>query len=101
MDEGKKSEKHKYQEKLDAIENMKDSIRKTLQEEINGLDNKNDVDQSKKINYLNQVFRLPWDSTVEPFWDIKHSANVLEGSHYGQTEVKERILEFIAKNKRV
>lgn len=61
MDEGKKSEKHKFQEKLDAVVNMKDSVRKVIQEEINGLENKNDVDASKKTNYLNQVFRLPWD----------------------------------------
>lgn len=53
MDEGKKSEKHKYQEKLDGVVHMKDSVRKVLQEEINGLENKNDVDMSKKINYLN------------------------------------------------
>ena len=59
------------------------------------------MDQAKKITYLNHVFRLPWDKTVEPFWDVRFSRDVLEESHYGMTETKDRILEFIAKNKRV
>lgn len=50
---------------------------------------------------MNQVFRLPWDKTVEPYWDVKSSRDVLEESHYGMQDTKERILEFIAKNKRI
>jgi ATP-dependent Lon protease len=47
------------------------------------------------------VFRLPWDSRVDPYWDVNFSKNLLEKSHYGMVETKERILEFIAKNKRI
>jgi len=47
------------------------------------------------------VFRLPWDKAVDPFWDVKYSTEVLNESHYGMTDTKERILEFIAKNKRI
>lgn len=101
LEDNKKSEKTKYQEKLDAVKNMPDSVRKVLQEEINGLDSKNDMEASRKTNYLTQVFRLPWDQRVEPFWDVQYSQKVLENSHYGMSETKERILEFIAKNKRI
>lgn len=52
LEDNKKSEKTKYQEKLDAVINMPDSTRKVLQEEINGLDSKSDMDASRKINYL-------------------------------------------------
>jgi len=38
---------------------------------------------------------------VEPFWNVQSSRKVLEETHYGMTETKERILEFIAKNKRI
>jgi len=65
------------------------------------LESKSEYDNSKKISYLQNVFRLPWDEKVEPFWDVSFSSNVLRKSHYGMTETKQRILEFIAKNKRV
>lgn len=53
------------------------------------------------MNYLNHVFRLPWTQRVETFWDVKYSREVLEESHFGMKEAKDRILEFIAKNKRL
>ena len=59
------------------------------------------MDTSRKTNYLTQVFRLPWDQKVDPYWDVQFSKQVLEESHYGMSETKERILEFIAKNKRI
>lgn len=90
-----------YQEKLDAIVNMKESTRKVIQEEINGLKSKSDVEGPRKLAYLNQVFRLPWDKRVDPIWDVQYSKNMLNETHYGMTETKERILEFIAKNKRI
>jgi len=65
------------------------------------LDSKNDMEGARKIQFLNQVFRLPWDSRIDPYWDVQFSKNVLNGSHYGMSESKDRILEFIAKNKRI
>jgi ATP-dependent Lon protease len=53
---------------------MPEAIRKTLQEEINGLDaHKSDSDGARKVAYLTQVFRLPWDQRTEAFWDVAHS----------------------------
>ena len=80
---------------------MPESVRKVLQEEVNTLDAKNDMEGARKVQYLNQVFRLPWDNRVDPYWDVQSSRDVLDRSHYGMTETKERILEFIAKNKRI
>lgn len=59
------------------------------------------MEASRKTQFLSQVFRLPWDKRVTPFWDVQFSREVLKRSHYGMVETKERILEFIAKNKRV
>jgi ATP-dependent Lon protease len=81
---------------------MPEVIRKQIQEEINSLDgHKSDMDSARKSQYLNHVFRLPWANRVDTFWDVKYSRDVLEESHYGMKETKERILEFIAKNKRL
>ena len=103
MSEGKASPQKKFQEKLDEIKNIPDQVRKVIQEEINQLDgeSRNEVEQSRKVAYLNNVFRLPWDSRVDPYWDVQFSRGVLEESHYGMVETKARILEFIAKNKRI
>ena len=102
LEDGKVSEKSKMQEKLNAIVNMPEATRKQIQEEINSLESsKNNHEEPKKVGYLNHIFRMPWDQRVDTFWDVKYSKNVLEESHYGMRETKERILEFIAKNKRM
>lgn len=38
LEDTKKTDKSKFQEKLDQVKNMEESVRKTLQEEIDGLD---------------------------------------------------------------
>ena len=101
LEDTKKSDRKKFQEKLDEVKNMDESTRKVIQEEIDALDSKNETETSRKVQYLNQVFRLPWDKEVDSFWDVQHSQKVLDESHYGMVDTKERILEFIAKNKRI
>lgn len=73
LQDNKKNDKEKFQEKLDEVKNMPDSVRKVLQEEINALDNKNESESSRKVQFLTQVFRLPWDKRIDPFWDVKYS----------------------------
>lgn len=70
LEDSKKSEKTKYQEILDGTKNMPTSVRKVLQEEINSLDGKNEMESSRKTQFLSQVFRLPWDKRVTPYWDV-------------------------------
>jgi hypothetical protein len=40
---------------------MEESTRNVLQEEIDVLDSKNDSESARKLQFLTQVFRLPWD----------------------------------------
>ena len=104
LEDSKQSDKSKFQEKLDAIAagSMPEATRKQIQEEINAMDaGKSDADSARKVQYLNHIFRLPWDARVDTFWDVAFSKEVLERTHYGMKETKERILEFIAKNKRM
>ena len=104
LEDNKVSDKTKFQEKLDAIplSALPEGTRKQIQEEITSLEShKSDMDAARKVAYLNHIFRLPWDARVDTFWDVKYSRSVLEESHYGMRETKERILEFIAKNKRM
>ena len=101
LEDNKQSDKAKFQEKLDGVINMPEATRKVLQEEINGLDSKADMESARRVTFLNNIFRLPWDKREDPFWDVRYSSEVLHKSHYGMIETKDRILEFIAKNKRI
>jgi len=53
LEDSKKSEKSKFQEKLDAVKNIEEATRKSLQEEVDALDAKNDTETSRKIQFLN------------------------------------------------
>ncbi|CAI2378439.1 unnamed protein product [Moneuplotes crassus] len=102
LENNKTNEKDSFQKMLDEVEEMPDRIRKIIQEEINGLESKSsDMDSARKATFLQHVFRLPWDKRIDAYWDVQFSRQVLEESHYGMVETKERILEFIAKNKRI
>jgi hypothetical protein len=52
LEENKKSEKSKYQEMLDAVVNMDKSVRKVLQEEVDSLSEKNEMETARKTQYL-------------------------------------------------
>ncbi|WP_025640217.1 endopeptidase La [Schnuerera ultunensis] len=46
--------------------------------------------------YLDWIVELPWDKETKDKVDIKKARDILNRDHYGLTDVKERILEFIA-----
>ncbi len=50
--------------------------------------------------YLDWMVSLPWQVTTTDNLDIKHARGILNEDHYGLTDVKERILEFLAVRKR-
>ena len=47
-------------------------------------------------NYLDWIRDLPWTETTKDIEDIERARKVLNESHYGLDEIKDRILEFIA-----
>ncbi len=52
-------------------------------------------------NYLDWVLSIPWNSKNQISKNIKKASDVLENDHYGLQKVKERILEYLAVQKRV
>ena len=52
-------------------------------------------------NYIDWLLNVPWDEKSKINTDIKKAANILNSDHYGLEKVKERILEFLAVQKRV
>ncbi|HIC87816.1 MAG TPA: endopeptidase La, partial [Anaerolineae bacterium] len=51
--------------------------------------------------YLDWLVDLPWNSLSEDNLDIEHARQVLDEDHYDLTEVKDRILEYLAVRKLV
>lgn len=49
--------------------------------------------------YLDWITSIPWTSATEDNLDVSHAREVLEEDHFGLSDVKERILEFLAVRK--
>jgi ATP-dependent Lon protease len=52
-------------------------------------------------NYIDWMVGVPWKKRSRVKHDLKNAENTLGKDHYGLEEVKERILEFLAVQKRV
>jgi ATP-dependent Lon protease len=46
--------------------------------------------------YLEWIVELPWNTRSNDNLDLKHASEVLDEDHYGLTDVKDRVLEFLA-----
>nr|WP_299239926.1 endopeptidase La [uncultured Halomonas sp.] len=52
-------------------------------------------------SYLDWLIAVPWKKRTRVKHDLTHAVTVLDEDHYGLEEVKERILEYLAVQKRV
>lgn len=46
--------------------------------------------------YLDWLVSLPWKVSTTDNLEIEHARNILEADHYGLTDIKKRILEFLS-----
>ena len=51
-------------------------------------------------NYLDWILSIPWGQSTEVSKNIKKAKDILENDHYGLNSVKDRILEYLAVQKR-
>ncbi len=52
-------------------------------------------------NYLDWMTELPWSSKSKINTDLNNAQKILDEDHYGLEKVKERIIEFLAVQKRI
>ena len=52
-------------------------------------------------NYLDWMTELPWSTKSKITSDLKNAQKILDEDHYGLDKVKERIIEFLAVQKRI
>lgn len=46
--------------------------------------------------YIDWVVNLPWNGRSEDILDLSHARQVLDKNHYGLSQIKERILEYLS-----
>ena len=98
--DGAISESEEYKEQIRAIGFTEDIERKLLRECDRLMKMQSSSPESAVIrNYLDKVISLPWSYCTEENLDIEHAQNVLDNDHFGLSDVKERIIEYLAVRK--
>lgn len=52
-------------------------------------------------NYVEHLIELPWDKSTKTNKDLLKAQKILDKDHYGLDKIKERIIEYLAVQKRV
>lgn len=98
--DGLQADIDKYEEKLGAL-TLPEEIRTKIEKEISRLKKTSTASpESGTIRgYIETVLDLPWGVETKENLELKKASAVLEKDHYGLTEVKERVLEYLAVKK--
>lgn len=93
----KQTEVSLYEEKIESLQ-IDEKIKSKFRNEIKkySYTSETNPDSSVIRNYLETVINLPWNKSSEDEKDIKKIKKILDKSHYGLTETKQRIIEYIA-----
>ena len=81
--------------------NYPDYISKRLSDEINRYELTSPTSPEMSIirNYIDALASLPWNKLTKDNKDIEDIRNKLDSTHFGLTDVKDRIVEYIAVTK--
>jgi ATP-dependent Lon protease len=84
-------------DKLNALELPKEA-RAEVEREIGRLERAGRESMEAQVirTYLEWIAELPWNTRSDDQLDLNHAAAVLDEDHYGLTDVKDRVLEFLA-----
>lgn len=81
---------------------LPDFVRKKALSEIERLEKMSPYSAEATVirTYVDWLINLPWNNSTQDREDMNQAKEILEKSHYGLEEAKERILEFLAVRKR-
>jgi len=82
---------------------MPKEVEKKCLQELKKLKNMSPMSAEATVvrNYLDWMTELPWDKKSEVDIDLTKALNILDKDHFGLEKVKERIIEFLAVQKRM
>ncbi|MFJ9992456.1 endopeptidase La [Pseudomonas putida] len=100
-DEGH-NEVEELKKRIDAAGLPKDALTKA-QAELNKLKQMSPMSAEATVvrSYLDWLVQVPWKAQSKVRLDLAKAEEILDSDHYGLEEVKERILEYLAVQKRV
>ncbi|MFH6567471.1 MULTISPECIES: endopeptidase La [Pseudomonas] len=100
-DEGH-NEIEELKKRIDAAGLPKDAMTKALAE-LNKLKQMSPMSAEATVvrSYIDWLVQVPWKAQSKVRLDLKRAEDILDADHYGLDEVKERILEYLAVQKRV
>ncbi|KAF9003681.1 Lon protease C-terminal proteolytic domain-containing protein [Cyathus striatus] len=98
--DGKDKLIEKFRERAAALK-MPETVRKVFDEELAKLQGLEPAASEANVtrNYLDWITQIPWGRHTPENYSITHAQKVLDEDHYGLTDVKSRILEFLAVGK--
>lgn len=97
LGEDGRSEWKEYEEKLEGLkapEQIKEQIEKHI-ERLKSLGGSS-AEYSVEQTYIETLLEMPWSKATRDNTDLARAEEILERDHYGLTQVKERILGFLA-----
>ncbi|MBP0048621.1 endopeptidase La [Marinobacterium sp. AK62] len=102
MDETGASDIEELKNRIEASGMPKEALDKTLSE-YNKLKMMSPMSAEATVvrGYIDWMLQIPWTKRSRVRLDMRHAEKILNEDHYGLEEVKDRILEYLAVQKRV
>ena len=96
-EEGSFSDADQFEKELKKLKAGKE-VKERIAKEISRFKNLNVSSSESSVEraYIETLLELPWDRVSKDNTDIAHAKQILDEQHYGLTQVKERVLEFLA-----
>lgn len=91
------SELDLLREKIDSL-NCPKKVKEKLHIELSKYESSNSISPESGMirNYIEWLLDIPWSKTTEDRKDLKKVREILDSSHYGFENVKERVIEYLA-----
>ncbi len=89
-----------YRRKIDEA-GMPDEVREQAERELSRFERAGEQSGESQMirNYLDWLIAVPWSARSEETLDPTHTREVLDADHAGLTDVKDRIVEYVAVRK--
>nr|WP_315853549.1 endopeptidase La [Marinobacterium arenosum] len=102
LDEAGSNDMDELKKRIDEAKMPKEALEKTMAE-YNKLKMMSPMSAEASVvrGYIDWMLQIPWSKRSKVRHDMKRAERILNEDHYGLEEVKDRIIEYLAVQKRV